>query len=193
MAAGGEHDWDAATAIAACPVTPWTGVVWRYHARKWAGDDAAGSLKVTGRFNQGRDQFPDDAWLVLYTSLGPQVALGERLRHLTPSTFTNLRHERQSRLWVILQRVLDLCAPDDRTQSRISGLSAADICQPLSYTRTHQLAKVARESVEGIVVPSCTNYPEGNLIVFPDQLLPGSAITVQQTVDPDLVVDWPAS
>lgn len=191
MAADASTPWDASEAIAHCPVGPWTGVVWRYHARKYSGDDAAGSLKATGRFHRGSDKFPaSETWMALYTSLAPQVALGERLRHTQPSTLGKLANQRQSRLRVELQTVLDLCNESGCSSLNVSGLSKADLCRPRDYERCHQIAHAARARAEAMLVPSCTNFPEGNLILFPDRLLPGSGVSIEETVDPDLFIDW---
>ena len=191
MTIGGSAQWEASVAIAHCPVRPWTGIVWRYHARKYSGDDAAGSLKATGRFHRGSDKFPVSAtWMALYTSLAPQVALGERLRHTQPSTLGKLAHQRQSRLRVELQAVLNLCNEPACTGLNVSGLSKADLCHARDYERCHQIAQAARQPAEAMLVPSCTNFPEGNLLLLPDRLLPGSGLTIEETVDPDLFIDW---
>lgn len=191
MAVGSASTWDASTAIAHCPTQPWTGQVWRYHSSKYAGDDASGSLKMSGRFNQGVDKFPSaDIWMVLYASLGRQVALGERIRHTTSSTLAKLANQRESRLRAELHVVLNLCAPGGYTEFDVVGLDAIRMCDPRIYTPTQKIAQIARNRVEALLVPSCTRYPEGNLIIFRDRLLPGSVLHVEETVDPDLFIDW---
>lgn len=182
--------WDAA-AVKRCPRIPWEGMVWRCHSRRYAGDSAAGSLQVTGRFNQGSDRFPASAaWPALYTSLGQHVALGERIRHTTPSSLASLANQRISQLLVKLQVVLDACAPTECAELGISGLTRDDICRPADYTKTHEIARVARQFAEALLIPSCTRFPEGNLIIFPDRLLPGSSISIVSSLDPDIFVDW---
>lgn len=100
-------EWRAAAAIAGCPVRPWAGAVWRCHGRKYAGDDAAGSLLVTGRYHRGGDPFPEaETWPALYTALAIHVALGERIRHTTPASLQSLKTQRFSELEISLQRVL---------------------------------------------------------------------------------------
>jgi hypothetical protein len=47
-----------------------------------------------------------------------------------------------------------------------------------------------RDVAVAIVVPSCTRFPEGNLIIFPDKLQQGSTISLVSSVDPNLFVDW---
>lgn len=191
MAAGSSSLWDATAAIAHCSTQPWTGRVWRYHADKYNGTDARGSLKTTGRFHRGADQFPaTEIWMALYTSLGPEVALGERIRHTDSSTLRKLANQRQSQLRVELQAVLNLCAASGCADLNVVGLDKAGMCQPADYEKPQQIARAARTRVEALLVPSCTNFPEGNLIVFPDRLLPGSILVVEDTVDPDLFIDW---
>jgi hypothetical protein len=191
VAAGGPLPWNATAAILDCPVQPWSGMVWRCHARKYAGDDAGGSLRTTGRFNRGSDRFgPDETWPALYTGLALHVALGERLRHTTPATLSALGNQRLSRLRVSLQTVLILCAPSGCVEVGIAGLDGDNLCQPANFETTHHIALLARDLAEALMIPSCTRFPEGNLIVFPDLLREGSTIAVEETQDPDLFIDW---
>lgn len=183
--------WDAVVAISGCPIQSWSGDVWRCHRRKYAGNDASGSIRTTGRFNRGSDKFdPDSAWPVLYTGLAPHVALGERLRHTTPETLRLLSDQRLSKLGVVLHAVLNLCAGSGCAEIGVAGLDIEDLCRPLDYEKSHQIALVARSFAEALLVPSCTRFPEGNLIVFPDRLRAESSIIVSETLDPDLFVDW---
>jgi RES domain-containing protein len=191
MAAEEPALWDASAAVNACQVVQWSGEVWRCHSRKYAADSAAGSLKVTGRFNRGTDKFPDhESWQALYTSLGQYVALGERIRHTTPESLRALSNQRLSRLRVELNYVLMACAQSGCSDLGVPGLTGAEICHFTDYTKTHELARVARESCEAMLIPSCTRFPEGNLIIFPDRLHATSSIQVLDSRDPDLYVDW---
>ncbi|MCA9859716.1 MAG: RES family NAD+ phosphorylase, partial [Thermomicrobiales bacterium] len=96
--------------LEAAEIRPWSGDVWRCHGRRYAADDATGSLLVTGRFHPGRDRFSeDDIWPALYTGLALHVALGERLRHTTPATLSKLAHQTISQLHLELGAVLVLC------------------------------------------------------------------------------------
>ncbi len=191
MAAGSLSKWDASAAIRHCSIQPWTGVVWRCHTRKYAGDDATGSLGTTGRFNRGTDTFAaHESWPALYTSLAMHVALGERLRHTTRESLKTLANQRLSQLQVNLQAVLNLCAPGGCTDIDVAGVDVNSLCQPMDYEKTHQIAEIARVTVEALLVPSCTKFPEGNLIVFPDCLRSGSRLIVEETLDPDLFIDW---
>jgi RES domain-containing protein len=190
LAADLPSTWDAA-AMQDCPVEPWSGDVWRCHRRKYAGDDASGSIRTTGRFNRGIDQYDaDEAWPVMYTGLAPHVALGERLRHTTPDTLRQLSDQRLSRLRVKLYAVLNLCAASSCAEIGLVGLDWNGLCQPANYDRPHLIAQIARAFAEAILVPSCTRFAEGNLIIFPDRLPAGSTIQVIDTQDPDLFVDW---
>jgi RES domain-containing protein len=182
--------WDASAAIKACQVVHWSGEVWRCHSRKYAGDSAAGSLKVTGRFNQGTDKFPDhETWQALYTSLGQHVALGERIRHTTPESLQALANQRISRLRVELNYVLMACAQSGCADLAVPGLTNAELCHLTDHSKTLQLARVARGYCEAMLIPSCTRFPEGNLIIFPDRLHATSSIQVLDSQDPDLFVD----
>jgi RES domain-containing protein len=105
--------WSADAANAGCVIDAWSGTAWRCHGRKYAGDDAAGSLLVTGRFHRGKDQFiEDETWPALYTALAIHVALGERIRHTTPASLGRMKTQRFSELEISLQRVLNVCAAD---------------------------------------------------------------------------------
>ena len=186
--------WDATAAVEACPIVPWAGDVWRCHSRRYAGDDAAGWLKVTGRYNRGRDRYPsDEAWPALYTALAQHIALGERIRHTTPAALARLSEQRISRLTVRLHSVLDGCAGPNCVVPAVPGLVHADVCLPSDYRVPHALAVAARQrGVEGLLIPSCTKFRGGNLIVFPDHLDPESRIALIDSEDPDLFVDWDA-
>lgn len=184
-------DWRAAAAMAECLALPWSGSAWRCHGRKYDGDDAAGSLLVTGRYHRGRDQFDqEETWPALYTALAIHVALGERIRHTTPESLQRMKTQRFSELEISLQRVLNLCAAPGCTAHGLRHTGADDLCHPIDYTRCHQIAEYARDVAEAIIVPSCTGFPEGNLIIYPDRLDPKSTIRVAQTIDPNLSIDW---
>src|SRR5947209_3811446 len=72
---------------------PWAGTVFRTHHRRYSAVDATGALRVTGRYNRGRDRFSEsESWPALYTTLGRDVALAEQMRHLTPAMLDGLIH-----------------------------------------------------------------------------------------------------
>ena len=184
-------EWRADAAIAGCLVDAWSGTVWRCHGRKYAGDDAAGSLLVTGRYHRGRDKFGAvDTWSALYTALAIHVALGERIRHTTPESLQRMSAQRFSELQVSLRHVLNLCAATGCEAHGLRATTDMDLCHPVDYTKCHQIAELARGRVEAIIVPSCTGFPEGNLIIFPDRLHPSSSVRVTSTTDPNLYIDW---
>jgi hypothetical protein len=118
------------------------------------------------------------------------VALGERIRHTSPANLKNLANQRITSLRVDLQDVLVACAPDGCADLGLPGLSLTEMCEPTDYRKTQDLAWAARIFAEALLVPSCTRFPEGNLIIFPDRLRPGSTIAVVDTLDPELYVDW---
>jgi hypothetical protein len=190
MTIGGSRSWNVRTAVAACPVAPWDGEAWRCHTRKWPGDNANGSLKVTGRFNRGRDRFPDDMiWPALYTGLAEHIALGETLRHT--AQLPDLAWKRISHLEIRLQAVLDGTCLVGRGLPGTPTLD--DLCHPAAYDLTHAIANAVRgRGAEALLIPTCTRFNGNNLIVFPDLLRPGSTITVLGTEDPDLYIDWDA-
>lgn len=191
MSAVGSTNWDAAAAVASCPMIRWSGDVWRCHSRRYAGDSPGGSLKVSGRFHRGADAFaPDQVWPALYTSLAIHVALGERLRHTTPASLAALATQRVSQLRVDLQVVLVTCGRTGCATLGVPDLTLDDLCDARNYEKTQELAKAARNIAEAMLTPSCTGFHEGKLIVFPDKLRPESEIRVVNTIDPNLDIDW---
>jgi hypothetical protein len=93
-------------------------------------------------------------------------------------------------LRVELQAVLVLCAPAGCAETGIDGLELETLCDPVDYRRCQQIAVIAREVAEALIIPSCTRFAEGNLVIFPDRLLPESSILDEETQDPDLFIDW---
>ena len=78
--------WDAASAVAACPILEWEGSAWRMHKRRYAADDAGGAKRVSGRYNLGLDQFPEErAFGALYLALKPEPASGRSCATSNPS------------------------------------------------------------------------------------------------------------
>ena len=183
--------WDASQIIGRCPRRSWHGAVWRCLGRHYAGDNADGSLKVSGRFHRGRDAFPAEAcWKALYTSVGQHIALAERIRHTSATSLRRLANQRMSRLRVHLREVVVLCAPGGCADSGAPGLTLADVCRPMDYQCPQELARAARSIAEAMLVPSCTGFPEGNLIIFPDRLRSGSVVSIEESLDPNLYIDW---
>lgn len=175
--------------IASCQLIPWEGFAWRCHARRYDGADHGGSLKATGRFHRASDKYhADEIWPALYTGLAEHVALGEGLRHL--KDLSGLARWRTSKLQIRLSAVVDGCSTQGCRATSITGAVVFDLCQAADYRLTHEVAQEARRIAEALLVPSCTRFPEGCLVVFPDRLRPESEIKVVETTDPDLHIDW---
>jgi RES domain-containing protein len=186
MTAVEESAWDIPAAIQSCKILPWSGVVWRSHSARWSADTADGSLKVSGRFNRGLDLYDQrDTWAVLYTSLSQAIALGERVRHTSPDALSHLSGFHISRLQIDLSAVLFACAADGCYEVGVPGLDLETLCGP-DYTQTQAFAWHVRQIAEAFLIPSCTAFPEGNLLIFPDRLRPGSQIRVIDHVTPNL-------
>lgn len=186
MTAVEESAWDIATAIRSCRMLPWSGEVWRSHSARWPADSADGSLRVSGRFNRGLDLHnPPDVWPVLYTSLSQAIALGERVRHTSAEALSHLSGFRISRLHIDLSIVLIACAADGCHDAGVPGLDLETLCGP-EYAKTQAFARHVRQIAEAFLMPSCTAFPEGNLLIFPDRLRPGSRIRVIDHVTPNL-------
>jgi len=175
--------WNARAAIAKLKPVPWKGKAWRFHRRLYDALDAAGSLLVSGRFNRGTDQFPEDqTWSALYLALGSEVALGEIMRHVPPELLEKLNDFRLSELDVDLSAVLDC-----RDATTI-GLTVDDLVRDYDFETTQQLASAAiARNLEGILVPSATGLGE-NLIVFPGSMRATSLLAVVDSRDPRLYV-----
>ncbi len=177
-------DWNAAAIVAARVVTPWSGRAWRIHDRKYSPVDSAGSLKVSGRFNRGLDQFPaKQTWAVLYLALQRDVALAEMIRHLNPQLLARVKNRRITELWLDLGRVIDC-----RDLERI-GVSAEAFFHDIDYHVPQELGKAALErGMEAMLVPSASLLGD-NLIVFDRNLREGSRIEIVSSVDPRLYIE----
>jgi hypothetical protein len=134
----------------------------------------------------------------LYLALRTHIALGEVTRHITPDHVSRLQDQyRLTEFWVEVQNVLDCCADEDRRESGILGLSTDEVCRINALqlgvpTLTQQLAAVAYEQgLEGLLVPSCTRFSGGNLVIFPTNLQPGSRVRIVRAEDPVLYVERP--
>lgn len=188
--------WNLDEALATCRETAWTGFVWRSHNVRYPAD-APGSS--TGRYNRGRDKFPDPTvttWPALYLGLSEAVCLGESLRYLPTSPrllpeeirerLQRVATRRLTRLRVGLAASLDLRAPD------ALGLTREHLCEDEregGYLLTHRIAEAAlARGVEGLLVPSATRLGD-NLVMFPSNVHAGSSIEVIDSVDPSLYVE----
>lgn len=183
---GNANGWNAARAIAGCPVGRWNGPAWRIHDQKYRPDDSAGSLNVSGRFNRGRDQFPvKETWSVLYLALGRDVALAEMIRHLRPELLSRTKNKRLTEFRVELRSVVDC-----RDLTRL-GVSPSEFFHDTNYMVPQELAKAALDrGSDAMLVPSATLLGD-NLIIFADNLDKSSQMTIVESVDPRLYVERP--
>ncbi len=164
-------------------VRPWIGPVWRCHSRAYPAESASGSLLATGRFNRAKDKFPEDeTWPVLYAGCTEAIALAEVIRNAGQTMLERLPLLCVSRLDVLLTSVYYAYDPEMDPPNDVRGLDYAAECRGFDYTNTHAFAWLARDYVEAMLVPSCTGFREGNLIIFPDRLHASSGISVSQTV-----------
>lgn len=170
--------WDAATAVANCPVGAWWGEAWRAHAPSYHATDAGGARRKSGRYHRAPDLFPDGpVWAVLYLALGRDVCLGEVIRNVSALP---VRSYRLTRLGIELAAVLDC-----RDVAAL-GLTLDDLVNNADYDTPQHLAAAAFAlGVEGMLVPSATLIGD-NLIVFVDRLRPDSRIEVLDSVEPNL-------
>jgi hypothetical protein len=104
---------------------------------------------------------------------------------------------RLTEFWIDVERVLDCCADADRRDSGIPRLSTDELCQTDAFDRdplspTQRFAATAFEQgLEGLLVPSCTRFAGGNLVLFPTNLLLGSEVRIVRAEDPVLYVERP--
>ena len=179
----GPSSWDARTALAGYRAQPWRGRVWRAHWRIYSATDHGGSLRFSGRYNRGSDQFPEDqAWPAVYLALSAEVALGEIFRHISPEFLANLNEYRVSELEVEMEAVLDC------REAKALGLDPGDLVHDYEFEVAQELAAAAiARDAEGILVPSATSLGD-NLIVFPARLRSASRLVVIDSRDPRLYV-----
>lgn len=175
-------DWSADTAVAACTVGPWSGIVWRAHNRKFDATDHGGTLITSGRYHQGADLVPGEpTWPALYLALARDTALAEVIRQITPVTLPFLAQYRFTRIQVTLTAVVDCSDPT------ALSLERADLCNDTDLTIPRAVARAARSrSVEGMLVPSATTWGN-NLVIFPDLRRPGSSFEILDYTEPLLL------
>ncbi|MEA2524791.1 MAG: hypothetical protein QOF73_2018, partial [Thermomicrobiales bacterium] len=64
----------------------------------------------------------------------------------------------------------------------------ADLARP-QQTQSQRLGEAAHVAgFEGLLVPSCTQFASGNLVVFLDNLRPGALLAIVGSEDPNLFV-----
>src|SRR5919199_1962300 len=156
--------WDAATArkaVAALPFTAWRGRAWRVHRHRYLATDPAGSLIVSGRYNQGSDDFPPgERWPALYTSTAPDVALAEAWRYIDPDLLDVIKESRRTEIDVDLSLVLDC--------RNVTALGIAEdvLLDDWNHDAGHLLGRaVLDRGAEAMLAPSATRLGD-NLIVF---------------------------
>jgi RES domain len=142
-----------------------------------------GSLRFSARYNRGADQFPpEQTWPALYVALSPEICLGEILRRLRPEDLANLNEYRLTELEIRLDAALDCRDPE------AIGLSLSDLVDDRDFSVPQQVAAAAiARGAEGILVRSATGLGD-NLVIFPNQLLPRSSLSVIGSRDPRLYV-----
>lgn len=157
--------------------------MWRAHWRSYDATDHGGSLRFSGRYNRGADQFPQDqVWPALYLALGSDVALGEILRHVSPEDLADLNEYRLTELEVELAAVLDC------RDAIALGLTPDDLVRDYDFAATQEIAAAAiAKRAEGILVPSATRLGD-NLIVFPDRLRSTSRLAALGSRNPRLSI-----
>jgi RES domain-containing protein len=156
--------WDAATvreAVAALPCLAWRGPVWRIHRHKYVATDSAGSLIVSGHYNQGADAFPPgEQWPALYTATAPDVALAEAWRYIDPDLIDAVKGMRRTEIAVNLSFVLDC------RDIAVLGIPEDALLDDRNYDAGHVLGRaVVACGAEAMLVPSATRLGD-NLIVF---------------------------
>jgi RES domain-containing protein len=132
---------------------------------------------------------PRGVFRAVYGSLTPETAMGESLAH---SRYSGLPPANDlPRVFVAisvrLQRVLDLTPGDARRALRVARERMLTEDWRRARDRgdealTQAIGRAAFEvGMEGLLVPSA--QPEGgvNLVVFPENLQPGSSLSVQQS------------
>lgn len=176
-------NWDARVVLATFGLKPWNGHAWRAHWRSYEATDHGGSLRFSGRYHRGPDDFPEDqSWGALYLALSPEVALGEIFRQLSPELMHRLNGYRLSELDVELNSVVDC------RNAEALGLTPDDFMRDYDFTLTQGMGAAAMAlGVEAIVVQSATRLGD-NLVVFPTQLQSTSKLVVVNTRDPRLYV-----
>lgn len=176
--------WDAASALASCPVLAWEGRAWRMHNRRYAAEDAGGARQISGRYNFGLDQFPEEhAFGALYLALKPEICLGEILRHVEPVGLTSLNGYRLSELSVRAGRVAD-CRDPERL-----GLPLEYLMDDFDLSASRALGEaVFGRGLEGMLVVSATRLGD-NLVLFPENLGPDSRVETVFSREPRLYVE----
>lgn len=161
----------------------WEGRAWRLHASRYAPGDPGGSYRVSGRYNRGRDFFDEGAvFPALYLATTPEVAMGEKQRHLTSGNLPQMKNQVLSEFRVRLRAVYNLSKPEE------AGIDGEALVEDHDYSFSQSLsAKLRDRGAEALLVPSATLLGN-NLVVFPDRLHDGSSLEVLATRETRLYV-----
>lgn len=175
--------------IRTCQSSEWRGDAWRHHAASRTATESAGSIKFSGRYNRGHDQFaPEECWEALYLSLGRDIALGELIRHLGEDrapTFVRLKNRRLSKLYLELANVVDCRSASSLGIQEDDLLGDSDAAYSIGQAIGGSAALLGYEA---ILVPSATRLGH-NIIVFPMNVRHSSLVTVIESIDPALFVE----
>ena len=170
-------EWDAQRAVAAAPLLRFEGTVWRTHWKELNATDWSRSLETSGRYNRGRDLYPDDAWPALYTSLDAETAVWEMVRRSLTRNPRFLTNQVLSEIAVGPIEVLDARDPV------ALNLTLADLTGT-TMTITQDLAQAASgHGYQGLLVPSAAILGRHNLTILPANLSELSALRVVSSVD----------
>jgi RES domain-containing protein len=150
--------------------------------------DGAGALHANGRWNL------KGAARLSYTALAPQTALAEALAHV--DYYRLPQSKALPRVLVALRlkahRVLDLRVGTIRTRLRLSDHTMKDLDWRAENQNGREAVTQAwglafsQEGFEAVIVPSAADSDGFNVLVFPENLTPGSCFDVAEEVK------WPA-
>ena len=144
------------------------------------------AYRVSGRCNRGRDFFGEDAaFPVLYLATAPEVAMGEKQRHLTSGNLPQVKNQVLSEFRVRLQAVYDLSTPEE------VGIDSEILLKDHDHSFSQSLSATLRDrGAEALLMPSATMLGN-NIVVFPDRLYDGSSLEVVRTRRTRLYVPRP--
>lgn len=143
------------------------------HASRYSADDPGGAYRYSGRYHRGEDLFgEEEVFPALYLATTPEIALGEKQRHLTSANLPRMRNQVLSEFRISLQAVCDISMPEE------IGISGEALIDDHDYSLPQGVAAALRSrGAEALLVPSATLLGT-NLVVFPDRLLEGSTLAV---------------
>ena len=154
------------------------------HRRKYDALDPTGTRFTSGRYHRAPDQFDSsDCWSALYLSLVPEVTVGEVLRNTPVERIAALNSYRLSEIAAGFETIIDCRVVTDL------GIPFDALVREGDFILTQEIALNAlRSGAEGVLVPSATRLGD-NLVIFPDNMKPGSRLEVIGSRDPVLYVE----